>query len=161
MKNLTLLLILLAGFAAPSAQAEDGDKGNPHLTPHHPNRHAAVFLGRAGTGTHASYALGGDFEFRLPVLNHRIGAVALFDAVFAEHTHVLAGAGLVAHPAGNFRLLLAPAVASEEGHTSFVVRSGIGYDIHVGRFAFTPALNLDYADGHVTRIVGLSVGTSF
>ena len=154
----TLTLLLLFGAATTSAYA-GGDDDKKHAKSHHA-LHAAVFFGAANTSAHTDFALGGDVEYRLPWFGSRMGVGAIADAVFAEHTHVLTGGGVFVHPAGGLKVLVAPAAAFSDGHKTFVLRSGLSYEMHLGGLTVAPTLNLDFDKHHTTQVFGIAVGAS-
>ena len=153
-----LALLTLFGTATTTAYA-GGDDDKKHAKNHHAF-HAALFFGAANNSAHTDFALGGDVEYRLPWLGSRMGIGAVADAVFAEHTHVLTGGGLFLHPAGGLKLLVAPAAAFSDGHRTFVLRSGVSYEVHVGGLSVAPTLNFDFDKHHTSQVFGLSIGAS-
>lgn len=158
MPTLRLLPLLLAFVAGP-ALAEGGD--DPHKRGGHASRHLAVFAGVADPAHHAAVALGADAEWRLPILGQRVGAAAFGDVALGHHAHGLIGGGVVVHPGAGLRVFAGPAVALSEGHRELGLRAGLGYDVHVGRYAVTPTVNVDVVGGTATPVAGLSFGASF
>lgn len=103
-------------------------------------------------------------EYRLPVLQQRIGVGALVDAALGDYPHTIVGGMATARPIGavsGLKLIVAPALEFVEGHQAFLLRSGIGYDIHAGAFSVSPMFNLDFVDGHVGEVYGIAFGVSF
>ena len=159
----TLLLIIALLSVQWSNVAVAGDKDDPHKkkhNKHHSNTHIALFVGTASTDGHSNLSLGSDLEYRLPVLSNIIGVGAVADAVISDHSHLLAAGGLFIHPVGGVKLVMAPGAGFEEGHSAFVMRTGVSYDMHFNALSISPTFNLDFSEGHTTQIFGIAIGAS-
>ena len=52
----------------------------------------------------------------------------------------------------------------EEGHhedRETVVRLGVEYAFHVGKYSLSPALNVDFVEGEELLVVGVTIGRGF
>lgn len=150
--------ILLTCVLAAPAFATGGDD---HANTHHPNRHAALFVGSTTIHGHSYFTVGGDFEYRLSTWQQRIGVGALVDAAVGEHPHTIIGGGLFIHPGYNLKVIVAPSVEFKDGHRKALLRTGVGIDFHVNHVSFTPLYNIDYVGGKTAHVYGVAFGLSF
>ena len=148
-----------------SDREKEGDSKSHAQT--HAARHVSAFVGGTNAGGHRDFTVGVEATHRLPFAPNRLSAGALADVAFHEgQSTLVAGAGLFAHPVQqdgfrSLKLLAIPAVESHSGHQKFLFRTGVGYDLHLGRLTLTPTLNFDFVDGHVAEVFGVSAGIGF
>ena len=117
--------------------------------------HAAVFLGgavRAEHSTESTFAIGFEYEYRLVKL---VGAGLLAEVATGELREAVIVAPLALHPWRGLRLVAAPGIEiPSEGHTAFLMRLGIAYQIPIRNFTLGPEFNVDLIHGEPTYVVG-------
>jgi hypothetical protein len=158
---LALFLMLFVTVGAAEAQHLGSDAHHTASTHHTSAYHVALFTGGTAVKGHTAFTLGGELEYRLPVWHQRIGVAALVDATLGEHATTIAGGALTVRPlpaVSNVKFVLAPSAEFKDGHSMFLMRTGIGVDFHAGSLSVTPAANLDFVDGHVAKVFGLHFG---
>ena len=183
------LLLALGSLPAASASQEhttgahEGAEEAHEGEEHHTNR-LAVFLG----GTHAEDETQGTIG--LEYERHLAGPVGLalaFEYAGGDFREYILGAGVQINPVGGLIFTLGAGlerrpveeehgeepgtdpeveVASNEvdgGKESlFVFRLGVAYEIELGdRWSLAPQFNLDFVDGEVVEVFGVSVGFGF
>ena len=158
LRTLILILILtVMMFSHSESQASAKD--------HEQNHHFAVFGGLTSNfeAKHTDFSFGVDYEFRLPIYNHKIGIGLLGDYVLAKHYEIIVGLPVFIHPAGGLKIFTAPGFAIVEGVSEkhFVLRIGSGYDFHLGRFSLGPVISADLIEGHVSLVYGMTFGLGF
>ncbi len=165
---IAVLLTVPMSFPCFAEEGEKRDAGHQvsHELPHSPSKiHLGFFVG-AATNTHSEHtdlALGLDSEFRLPHWGHKFGVGLIGEWVFAKHRETLLAPSFVVHPTGGWKVLFAPGVLFEEdsSHRQFLMRTGAAYDFHVGSSSFSPTVNFDIVNGHLTVVYGLTFGFGF
>jgi hypothetical protein len=162
-KKLITFVIILA--AIPLA-AEESAPGHPaeHHAIHH---HGAIFLGTTHSfyAEHTDFTLGAEYELRF---SDRIGAGLFAEMVFAAHQEQLVGIPLLVH-FHNLKLFAGPGMVfiqaehhgHKETHSEFLVRTGAGYDIHLGSASISPTFSLDFINGHLYAVPGIGFGIGF
>lgn len=148
-----LLAVTLSGAAPAAASGAE----HPH--------HVALFAGATSFETEWTphFTVGADYEFRLPFLDGLLGIFASGEVVVVEGTPLIFTAGLTVHPIGGLKILAGAGTEfhAEHPEPEFLVRGGLGYDFHLGMISLGPAAFVDYADGHVALVYGLSAGVVF
>lgn len=160
--------------------AEAGEHGEHHSHAHH----MALFLGATLASEGFYPSIGVDYAFRIPSGKRRLGLTAFVELTAAAELELLAGAGLEYHPIEPLKLVAIAGVlkpfAAEEAAAERIpqakgpaaetatgsdavslVRLGIGYDFHVGRFSISPTLNGDYAHEAFAAVIGIGIGGGF
>lgn len=156
---------------------------------HHAN-HGALFLGATSTSEGLFPSLGLEYERRLEARSGLFGVTAFAEFTATAAPFALLGAGLLVHPVGGLRVMAiagaeislsseaaaaetpeteeetshrmgALAESSEAGSAAPLARLGVAYDFHVGKFAFSPSVFVDYAHEHFTPVAGLALGVGF
>ena len=59
---------------------------------------------------------------------------------YVEIDSYVAAVGLVIHPFGRAKLLIAPGSERSHGHDNTMVRAGLGYDFQAGKLTVTPTV---------------------
>ncbi len=159
------MMLSITSVYAAEEQAHEGH-GETHATEHeaHAN-HVAVFAGATTVTeheTHHYFTLGADYERFF--MDGLLGAGALVDAAFTDaDTVVVLGVPFFVHPVSSLKLFVAPGLEMVAGHNEFMVRGGLGYDIHVGNYSVTPTASIDYIVNldHTAYVYGIAVGRGF
>ena len=156
----------------------------------HHTQHVALFAGLT-FNLHTeenSPTIGADWEYRLPILDHKVGVGLITDLVFAEATEFIVAPAVFFHPFAGLKFLVAPGLVFIEDHeeedahnevshmhsapllaeveddhneSPLMVRLGIAYDIHLGKASITPVLNADLIHEHWSLAGGLALGFGF
>ncbi len=161
-----LFLLPLALVATPVLADESAASGHGDTLAedhHEKDHHAALFVGGTTNFDHSStdFTLGGEYEFRLPLLHRLLGIGIFGEAVFAEHKEVLCGVPVFVHPVAGLKFFAAPGALIVESEAHFLVRVGTGYDFHIGAFSITPTVYTDIVEGHASLAYGVSFGVMF
>lgn len=126
--------------------------------------HLAVFGGGTSLAGHTYWTVGAEAEYRLPVWHRRVGIGLLADRTLSDHSHTIVGAMTVVRPVprwSNLKLMVVPSIEFTDGHRTLLLRSGIGWDLHVEAFSLSPLYSLDFVDGEVAQVFGLTLGLGF
>ena len=151
-KFITVLAVITTLAAAPAfGQHEEAHHGHKH--------HVALFLGN----THDdhgedAFTTGLDYEYRLTDL---LGIGALIDWAGGDMKSTVVGAVLFVHPCKNARLLAAAGNEHRHGEDEFIVRLGVGYDIHASDWTLSPLVEVDFLEHGENWIYGVSLGRGF
>lgn len=151
-----------------------------HKKHHTGANHVGVFVGATSNlkANHTDLTIGLDYEYRA---NTHLGVGLIGDYIMGEHTEILIMAGVFYHPTNALKLYLANgftiARESEElegdsnsSHkkeaedrtvSNHVLRLGMGYDFHLGRFSVTPTVAWDLITGDSSFAYGLTFGIGF
>ncbi len=158
----------LFGHAATVNAGETAKSNDIHATHAHHAHHLGVFLGAASNldHDHTDFAVGADYEHRLPVWQARLGLGAFVEHVTAEHAETILAPMLAVHPAGGLKLLAAPGLMLTEDHhgdsaSHFLLRFGAGMDFSISGFSLTPTLNLDLVEDSKALVYGMTIGKGF
>ncbi|TXE10497.1 hypothetical protein ES711_00895 [Gelidibacter salicanalis] len=169
--RLSNLLLILFCFTLGHTQsyAQLNDKINEPLSQTRSGQHhIALFNGATSNFTHntTAYTVGLDYEYRLSKL---IGLGVLGELILTESEEILAGIAVIVHPFKGLKFSAAPLVAFAEEHAmgheakkkaSFLFRVGVGYDFHVWKLSYGPAVNFDFGKTESLNY-GLAMGYSF
>jgi hypothetical protein len=146
---------------------------------HHMNA-LAVFVG----GTHAEDqtqgTLGLEYERHLA---RRVGLVLAFEYAGGDFREYILGAGVAVNPVGGLIFTVGAGLERRPAHEDhgeehevevasneaaggkenlFLFRLGVTYEIELGpRWYLAPQFNLDFVDGEVVEVFGVSVGFGF
>lgn len=148
---LKVLPALLTLFAAAVPAAEEGGAGDfaPNLV--------EVFVGVTFDDGDGEPSLGGTYERRF---NADFGAGGI--AEYTDGREWVLAVPFFWHPVEPWRFLIAPGTEIDEGGDGeFLVRVGGSYDIDFTGWSLSPELNLDFVDGDVVLVVGVSFGWDF
>lgn len=143
------------------------------------NHHIALF-GGATTNFHLEHTdvtIGLDYEYHA---SHRFGVGIIGDYVMADYAETLVLVGVFYHPVSSVKLIIGNGLAfteetettdlhddhgdsnPEAGTTShYVLRLGVGYDLHVDNISFGPSIAWDSINGHSSIAYGVTVGMYF
>jgi hypothetical protein len=140
-----LTLFVAAALAAEESGAEDFA----------PNS-VEAFVGVTFDDGDGELSLGGTYERRF---NADFGAGGI--AEYTDGREWVLAVPFFWHPIEPWRFLIAPGTEIEDGDGEFVVRVGGSYDIDFTGWSLSPELNLDFVDGDVKVVVGVSFGWDF
>jgi hypothetical protein len=157
-----------AAVAAPVAEPVAAPAPEPAMEPAteqeevHQN-HIALFVGgtTALSPSHTAFTLGLEYEYRLPVWEHRLGISPFAEVVLESEKAFLGGALVVVHPTAELKIMAGPAFERAAGHTDLVLRGGVGYEIEVSGFSVTPTFQADLVHSEVLLVYGLALGRGF
>lgn len=164
-----LLLILLLPLQCALAAEETGsDHGSvshtgaeeAHEHDYHPNV-VGVFVGMTSEERRErALTFGIEYERRLSssaglglILEHAVGDLNFTIAAvpFAYHT-------------GHWKFYAAPGVEFTDDHyeTEFLMRLGVEYGFEIGsNFELSPQVDVDFVDGEVVTVIGVTLGYGF
>lgn len=120
--------------------------------------HAAIFGGVTIHDSHFYPTVGLDYEY---LFTSCVGAVAVAEVVFADHTEQIYGLGLAYHPIPPLKIAAIPAYLTADGHSEFLMRGNLEYGIHAGPVTVAPSVSVDYVAEEVLFVAGLAVGAGF
>ncbi len=118
----------------------------------------------------AAFALGSEYEYRLPGSNRMLGVGPVVHlALYPNMTDVAAAANFFIHPFDEFRLNFGPGLLFSNLGQRFLFRGGGAYQIHIGRYLFVPhafadfiaVKDFDYRSKNFEYSAGLTVGVTF
>ncbi len=182
--QISLVLLLFCNSSAFGQHEETeyewvrGSGAEAHDAHFHPN-HIAIFTGattKLEGKNDTDFTLGADYVRRFS--KSGLLGIGLFgEAIFADHTEWLFGIPLYLYPLHNFWLRAGPAIeihekkkksesamsgkSKTETDVEFVLRTGLGYDIEVGRFTIAPNLSFDFLRNKTSMVWGLNFGKGF
>ena len=142
---------LFTFFLLCAATLVDASQGHDH--------HAAVFMGATTEDSHTHFTVGVDYEYRFV---SEFGVGAFYEHIFGTPDINIVGAPFFWHPIPEGKILVAPGGEFKEGHSAFLVRTGLGYDIALDPVTFTPSFFVDFIEGgHEAFVYGIAVGYGF
>ncbi len=143
-----------AAFGAAGENTSEIEDSAHHE--YHPNLFA-VFVGFAGDGRRNNgLALGIEYERRF---SESFGIGGLVEHTFGELDFWVYSVPFAYHM-DRWKFYIAPGV--EDGkHTHFLVRLGGEYGFEVGAWEIAPQLDVDFVDGHVIPVLGVTFGKGF
>jgi len=156
--NLRLLCMTILAVAIPqlSLSAEDH---------HGPKKHiVGVFLGLTSGNGHSDKTIGLEYEYRFDEM-FGVGVVVehIPDAHGGDGASLYMGQ-VHLHPYKDLRLSGGygrEKVHHEGTHAEDVLRLGVAYDFHFDGFGIAPTFNLDWIDGHTSKVFGIVVNKGF
>ncbi len=108
------------------------------------------------------FSVGGDYEYRL---NKWFGLGVGLEYAGGDFEHVLIGIPLLFHPNEHWRFAVAAATEihkegeHEEREREAIVRTGVGYQFHIGNgYSISPEFNVDFSEHETLYVIGLSFG---
>ncbi|MDH4130016.1 MAG: hypothetical protein OEV44_14760, partial [Spirochaetota bacterium] len=121
--GIIIVILITAFISLGSSNKSIASEGKDH------NHHIAIFLGltynkHLELDKQTFFVAGADYEYRLPFASRLLGLTAIFDMTFATHKVKLLAGGLVLHPYGGLKLIAAPGMEFEGGHSEFGFRAG-------------------------------------
>ena len=160
-----LLWALAAGCAAtpppPAAAPLTRAQEAPEPSEKEEERNTlGLFLGVTDKDGETAGSVGVKYERHLDE-RYGLGVILEFTPVLQERFVTLPA--LFVHPWRELSVTLAPGFQNEDSETSFVLRTGVGWDFELGRsFSLAPELNYDFVEGGENAVVlGLTLGYSF
>jgi hypothetical protein len=144
-------MILLGVSAASTAEAADEEAEPPNGV--------GVFFGNTQNGSLNGAILGFEYERKMTSL---IGVGAIAEYAGGDFESVAIFAPVYFHPHAGWVFKIAPGLNAEDSKTSFVVRTGIGYEFKVApKWALAPQLNADFVHGETELVYGLAFTRHF
>ena len=164
-KTITILAALFFALSAGSLYAEEEAGAHDDHAEH--KNHIGLFLGATThLGAHSStvFTAGLDYERRIvPIFG--AGILLDFPMDFAHSEYpVIAAIPLSLHPFAGLKITVAPGIEYAHNTVEFLIRGGLGYDIHVGKYTVTPTVSYDYiVSAHPTSalVYGIAIGRGF
>jgi hypothetical protein len=147
LKALPALLSLIIATSPAAAESAAGDFA-PNLV--------EAFVGATFDDGDGELSLGGTYERRVNA-DFGIGGMA----EYTDGREWVLAVPFFWHPAEPWRFEVAPGTEIEDGDAEFLVRVGGSYDIDFTGWSLSPELNLDFVDGDVKVVVGVSFGWDF
>lgn len=125
------------------------------------NHHAAIFTGVTTGDDSAAETLGVEYEFKLPVLEGKLGLGGVVETIKGDHNASLVGLGLIYHLPHHLKVNATYITEKSHGHEISINRFGMAYDHHIGKYSISPTVNIDSSAHHVFTVYGVAWGVSF
>ncbi len=163
---LTSLLSLQGALAAEDAGSDHGAVSHAgaeeaHEHDYHPNV-VGVFLGMTSEERREqALTYGIEYERRL---SSSAGLGIILEHADEESLNFTIVAVPFAYHNGHWKLYAAPGAeyAEELGETVFLMRLGVEYGFEIGNnFELSPQVDVDFVDGEVVTVIGLTLGYGF
>jgi hypothetical protein len=152
MRNARVLAALLLAIAAPQlVQAQESDREDAALNS------IELFLGGTIDDNDLDASIGIGYERRL---SQQFGVGGLVEATGGRRDWVFA-VPVLWHPVEPWRFLVAPGFERSDGDNELLIRVGGTYEIEFDGWSLTPELNLDFVDGDVLTVLGVTFGWKF
>ena len=153
--------VLLVG----TASAEGGHSGDEHHE-EIPNHHLGLFIGsgwetkRDGHEDDKGLALGLEYVYKF---HRRWGIGGVFETLGDETIREITVIVPVSfYPGAGWRLVAGPGIETTETKEKAMVRLGVGYNFHLGKWSISPEGFADYVEGGaVIWIGGVAFGYRF
>lgn len=181
MKHLPAILVLtLVGVGPLLAQHDESPDDlmeqhreevhgeEPHDGEAHEHRnHIGLFVGVTDEEAETAFTLGVDYERRF---SRWFGIGILVESILGDARELIVGVPVFLHATERLKFLAAAGYESlgpfedEEGHhgdRETVVRLGVEYAFHVGKYSLSPALNVDFVEGEELLVAGVTIGRGF
>ncbi len=138
--------------------------------------HLGLFLGATtvtGEDGITSSTVGLDYEYYLRNISPLLGIGFMGELVMADHIEYIAVVPFYFHPAGEFKIWVAPGVIEREdigipheGEDAkilpyFMLRIGGDYDMQFGSYTISPTFSADFVEDEVLLVYGLTFGILF
>ena len=158
----TLLYLVLFSLATamPGEARADDPQSNEEREPHHGAEKNVIagFVGVAFEGTRdEGLALGIEYERRL---NQTWGIGALAEHTFGDLDTWVFAVPVAVHN-GPWKFYAAPGIEDGEHGSEALVRLGVEYGFHLGRWEVSPQFDVDFVDGEEIYVVGFTFGWGF
>lgn len=156
MKHLISLLFLVNSLLfAGTVQASDDAHHSDHWN------HLSVLGGMTLIDEEIDPIFGVEYERLSETLGGKVGVVSTFEVGLRHHTAYSVGFGIALHPYEGFKLLMLPLFEFEDGHKVPLVRTGAGYDFHLGQISVGPFVAFDLGGHDVIGVYTIAIGYSF
>jgi hypothetical protein len=155
-----LLLAICLFFCATPANAEEGAEHHGETAHAFHANVIGLFVGRTSeTRRHGEFTLGLEYNRRF---SEHFGMGALYEHVFADDEFKI-GAISFAYYNGPWKMYVAPGIEKSKEHDAeFLFRVGAEYAFRIGRgFELSPQADIDFVDGDVVLVFGLTLGKGF
>ena len=160
MSRLRVLVLSLAVFALVMPlqllAAEEGH--GEHKESHYHRHHLGLLLGNTHEEGEDDLTIGLDYEYRF---SQYTGIGGLLEYVGEDIREWVGLVALFIHPHKGFRFMVAPGIKHKKGEDKFLWRLGIGYRFPVGNWTIAPEFNVDFTEGRVAEVYGVSFGYGF
>ncbi len=143
--------IILLAFISNSSFSQEAGEGYKH------SNTVELFIGGTIDDNDMHASIGAAYERRH---SEPFGVGALVDITAGRRDWVVA-VPFFWHPQEPLRLLVAPGVDHDGSDNEFLVRLGGSYEIEFDGWSLSPELNLDFVDGDVLTVLGVSFGWKF
>jgi hypothetical protein len=155
---LVSLLLFPAALAAQEEHELDSEESAVHETGHHKN-HLALALSVIFEEDETGPGLGLDYERRF---SRRFGIGALAHYAFGDLRAWVVAAPIFLHATDRLTFQLGAGYEKASGHDGeALIRLGVEYAFHVGRFTIAPAFNVDIIEDDEILLLGVNIGRGF
>jgi hypothetical protein len=160
MYRLRILVLSVAVFVltmpvqAPAAE----EKHEEHKEAHYHRNHVGLFLGNTHEEGENDFTIGLDYEYRF---SQYMGIGLLIEYVGEPFREGVGLVPLSIHPYKGFRFVVAPGIKPKKDEEKFIWRLGVGYQFPIGNWTIAPEFNLDFTEGRVVEVYGVSIGYGF
>jgi hypothetical protein len=144
--------ILLLACASNSAVAQEA--GAQYKDPNT----VELFIGGTIDDNDMDASFGAAYERRL---SDPFGVGALVEVTVGGSRDWVVAVPFYWHPQEPWRLLVAGGIENDDTGNDFLVRLGGSYEIEFENWSLSPELNLDFVDGDVLTVLGVSFGWKF
>ena len=135
-----------------------GEEHAEHRESHYHRHHVGLMLGNTHEEGEDEFTIGLDYEYRFS----QYFGIGLIGEYVGEDAREGVGMGLLfIHPYKGFRFLAGAGVKPKAEETKFIWRLGIGYRFPIGNWTIAPEFNVDFTEGRVVEVYGVSFGYGF
>ena len=120
--------------------------------------HIGFFLGNTHEEGENEFTIGLDYEYRF---SQYMGIGILVEYVGKPDREGVGLVPLFIHPYKGFRFMAGPGIKPKKDEEKFIWRLGIGYRFPIGNWTIAPEFNLDFTEGRVVEVYGVSFGYGF
>jgi len=157
-RSKSILLIVVFVFAVPLQALAEEEKHEEYNESHYHRNHVGLFLGTTHEEGEDEFTIGLDYEYRFS----QYFGIGLIGEYVGEDAREGVGMGLLfIHPYKGFRFLAGAGVKPKAEETKFIWRLGIGYRFPIGNWTIAPEFNVDFTEGRVVEVYGVSFGYGF
>ena len=159
LKRAEFLLVIAVFVFTMELQALAADEEHAeHKESHYHRNHVGLMLGNTHEEGEDDFTVGLDYEYRF---TEYVGIGVLLEFVGKDYREAVAMVPLFIHPYKGFRFLAAAGVKPKKDAEKFIWRLGIGYRFPVGNWTIAPEFNVDFTEGRVVEVYGISLGYGF
>jgi hypothetical protein len=125
------------------------------------NQHAAIFTGVTSGEETADTTIGIEYEYKLPVLERKLGVGVFYEAISSSPSSTVVGGGLIYHLPHHFRVNVGAGEHVVKSHRVSITRAGFAYDHHIDNYAISPTVNFDKSSHGTVTVYGVAFGIGF
>jgi hypothetical protein len=148
------IVVLITPLQVLAAEEEHAE----HTQSHYHRHHLGLLLGNTHEEGLDEFTIGLDYEYRF---SQYIGIGSLLEYVGEDIREWVGLVPVFIHPHKGFRFIVAPGIKHKKAENKFLWRLGIGYRFPIGNWTIAPEFNVDFTEGRVVEVYGVSFGYGF